>query len=317
MKPKFLIIFAACFSLLVGTLAFGSEVGNNPERTGWRFDFGFDHSTKEVELDERAMIYYERDDWVVEPDFYYGYYAYSELINSFDGQETLDKLFFKVSYGWGDRYSFYFKGGMARMVSDFFAPEMYDRYEYYEYYDGEEYFDWYQYDWIEGGMKGKGDWGPFYGAGFKAVFFESGDFRIGLDAQYNLYSMDSDVIMWQWSYLDDDDDELDQHKFVETETTEYHLAIIFSKKNPEVSPYGGFKISGYETEYDGQAYYRYIEDGVLEYDFLYSWELTTKPQDFYGFFLGMDWKMTEMFFLNGEIRVGDETAMTVALSWKF
>ncbi len=324
MKPKYLVIFATCFMLLVGSWTFGSDVGNNPERTGWRIDFGFDHSTREVELDKPATVYFESIRTDIAADWYY-IDTWSAILNSFDGQETMDKVFLNFSYGWSDRYSVYFKGGMARMKSEMFDPYFYDKYEYYEYDTGSIYNYYYIYDYVNPPLKGKGDWGPFYGAGFKAVFFESGDFRIGLDAQYNIFKMDSDVVLYQYSDMYYENilgstyswDYLDQHSLVETETNEYQLALVFSKKNPEFSPYGGFKLSGYETEYTGEAYYRYIDDGVLQYDYLYKWELTTKPQDFYGFFFGADWMMTEVFYLNGEIRVGDETAMTALLSWKF
>lgn len=316
MKAKYLVILAVCF-LMAGTLAFASEVGNNNERTGWKIDFGFDHSEREVELDEQAVVYKESYFYEYDPGNYYYTEQWQDIIKAFDGMEALDKIFLKFSYGWGDRYAFYFKGGMARMKSEMFDPYTIYRYDYWEHYYGTDYAYWSEDDEIGEPMKGKGDWGAYYGAGFKAIFYEAGDFKVGVDAQYNTYDIDSDVVFWQYSYKDDDDDYLDQHRLDKTKTDEYHLALIFSKKNPTFSPYGGIKISGYETDYEGVAHYRYYYDGVLQYSFTYPWVFTTVPQDFVGAFFGLDCELTEMFHINLEARVGDENAVTVVHSWVF
>ncbi|MEW5806490.1 MAG: hypothetical protein AB1756_03940 [Acidobacteriota bacterium] len=309
---KKLLVLVAC--LIAGSFVLASEVGNNPEGEGFKFsfDFGFDHSSREVELDEKALIYYD------DSDYGDGYgYIYKYWLVSFDGEETLDKLFLNLNFGFG-RYAFYIKGGMARMKSELFDLLLYYQYEYYFAGSLE---DWYQYDesgyWLS--KKGKGDWSPFYGAGFKATFFESGDFRVGMDAQYNIYDLDSDVVLYQDSYTDMGGlyDELFQIALDKTKTTEYHVALVLSKKMEHVSPYGGFKLSGYSTDYEGHYLEYDYYDGVLDYWYYFPWEFTTKPQDIYGFFFGVDCTLTANVHLNSELRVGDETAMTTFFSFKF
>ncbi len=304
MKTKWVVIFAVCF-LLAGMLSFGSDVGNNNERTGWRIDFGGGHSTRAVELDERWVTYQYNFGGTPPVMLYY-------IVDEFNGEETLDTNFVKFSYGWGDRYAFYLKAGMARLQSTFFDVQELVR---WDYGDG----TWEEYNYGGGRVHpdmGEGEWDLFYGGGFKAVFYDAGGFKVGVDAQYNTYSLDNEVMFWNWHYTDETGRYFDRHILDETETTEYHLAVIFSKQNTMVHPYGGIKLSAYESEYEGRAWYYDDFSTPVDQEIQY-WDFTMEATDMWGFFLGADFALTEMFTVNGEIRVGDEAAMTAMLSWKF
>ncbi len=304
MKTKWVVIFAACF-LLAGTLTFGGDVGNNEQKTGWSIGLGGDHSTRSVELDERWITYQES--FTGDPGGVFYYFA-----DEFDGEETLDTLYAKISYGWADRYAFYVKAGMARLTHKFLD---------YQDLFGVRWDDgtFFEEPWGGGKLSqlmGTSDWDVFYGAGFKAVFFESGDFKAGVDLQYNVYTLDSEVLFYNWFYVDETGTYFDRHILDETETTEYHLAVIFSKSNPTFSPYGGIKLSAYETEYEGRSW---IYDGFVSPAFSQTqmWDFTMEGQDMLGFFAGVDYAVTDMFHINAEVRVVDEAALTIFHSWKF
>jgi len=330
MKAKILIL-TACLALLGGGLAVASDVGNNPEGTGWRWDVGFERSQREVELDKPALVFVYDYTYEYSAD-YYGYDYGEEWLESFDGRETLDKYFLKGAYGFGERYAFYVTVGMARMNSEMYDPVSYSMYESYEYYYGSEYWYWNESFYSEGNSQARGDWDPFYGAGFKAVFHDVGGFKVGMDVQWNQYKLDNDAYLYlsQDLYgdgpIDDpyyENEYLDSHRLTESDTTEYQVALVFSKQNERFSPYGGLKLSQYETDFSGQfRSYKYNsntgrQNGGYAYEESGTWTFTTKQQDYIGMFLGIDCEMTDRLVLNSEIRVGDEKAATVKLSWKF
>jgi hypothetical protein len=304
MKTKLVVIIAVSF-LLAGTLTFGSDVGNNEQKTGWNFGIGSGHSTRAVELDDRWISYTETISG--DPSIVFTYF-----VDEFDGEETLDTLFVKASYGWGDRYAFYLKAGMARLTHKFLDVQEIFR---------EDFSDGTFFETPVGGgnlrqLMGASDWDVFYGAGFKAVFFESGGFKAGVDVQYNAYSLDQDTMYLNSYFQDDTGIFFDRHILDETETSEYHLAVIFSKQNTMVHPYGGIKLSAYETEYEGRSWFF---DGFSSpaFEDIQMWDFTMEASDMIGFFAGVDYAATDIFHINGEIRVGDEAALTAMLSWKF
>ncbi len=328
---KKLFIVAVC--LLVTSFVFGSDVGTNPDSKEFKFtlDWGFDHSEREVELDGEAVFYLDTYRYEYDGSDWYETDTWKWWIESFDGMESLDKMFLNFNFAFGGRYSFYVKTGLARMKAEMFDPLGWSSYEYYEYYYGDEYTYGYSDDYVESPLKGKGKWDPFYGAGFKAVFWESGDFKVGMDLQYNTYKLDTDYDFYRWSdhywntwtgtspyqYLED---EIERVYPTETKTSEYHLALVLSKSGDTFTPYGGFKLSEYKTDYKGIYSYHYFEDydgELYEYDEMCHWKFSTKPQDIYGFFFGMKAHLSPMVDLNGEIRVGDETAMTAFFSFNF
>jgi hypothetical protein len=328
MKTRTLIV-TMCLALLGGGVALAAEVGNNPQGTGWRWDFGFDRSEREVELDQPAEVYQYEYTYDYGPDDY-GYERYTEWLDSFNGRETLDKYFLKGAYGFGERYAFYVTVGMASMLSESYDPISRSMYEDYEYYYGEEYYYWDESMETTQPMAGRGNWDPFYGVGFKAVFHDVGGFKVGIDVQWNQYKLDSDV--YYYLYTDESgegpvDDPYyeyvysDSHRVLETDTTEYQAALVFSKQNPQFSPYGGLKLSQYETDFSGEwTYFKGSLDGPARqsvYEESGTWTLSTKQSDYVGMFLGLDCEMTDRFVISGEIRVGDEKAATVKMSWKF
>jgi len=325
MKAR-LLIALVCSALLGGGFVFASEVGNNPEGTGWRLDLGYEQSTTEVELEDPGLLYEYVDTWEESPD-YYGSYTEQGWMESFDGRETLDKYFLKAAYGFSERYVVYFKLGMARMNARQYDPIMRWTWEDYEYDMGDEYL-YYDYETeTVNSTQGVGDWDPFYGAGFKAVFHDAGGFKIGMDLQWNQYKLDADV----YQYLDFYDygdgplgdpyyyySELDSHRLLETDTTEYQLALVMSKHNEHFSPYGGLKLSQWETDHSGQGFYGETGyDRQYDYEESWDWTYTTKATGNIGMFFGADYAMSGNFMLSGEIQVGDQNAATIRLSWKF
>ena len=101
MKTRWLVA-VACVLLLCGGAAFAGSVGNNPDKTGWRWDIGFERSEREVELDNPALFYeYVYEDPENTPDEYYTE-TYQEWMTLANGRETLDKYFLQAGYGWSD-----------------------------------------------------------------------------------------------------------------------------------------------------------------------------------------------------------------------
>lgn len=327
MRTRWLVA-VVCVMLLGGGLAFASGVGNNPEKTGWRWDIGFERSEREVELDEAALMYEAVESYEYNEDDY-GTETYREWLQSFNGRETLDKYFLQAGYGWSDKYVFYATLGMARMVARQYDPVMRWLYEDYEYYYGETYEYWNEDIETVGDSAGRGKWDPFYGAGFKAVFHDAGGFKVGMDLQWNQYKLDNETYnyyrYYDYGYAYDGVTDYgygyeDTHMLTETDTTEYHAALIFSKKNKTFSPYGGVKLSSYETDYTGawdSTYWDNYGDRGPDFEGSGTWTYTASSKDYVGLFFGIDCELTETFVINGEMRLGDESAMTVRMGWKF
>ena len=142
MKAKW-IALAVMAVLATAGAVYASEVGNNPEGKGWRFDFGFERTQTEVELKDPAVVYSWEDSYD-SGDGYTWTETYTDTIASFDGRETMDKYFLKLSYGFGDRYSVYARVGMARLGTEMYNTRMSWADDYWEDYYGEEWI-WYNH----------------------------------------------------------------------------------------------------------------------------------------------------------------------------
>ncbi len=313
--------------LVTAGAAYASEVGNNPEGAGFRFDFGFERTQTEVELKDPAIVYSAVDSG--DEGDYYWTESYTETFDSFDGRETMDKYFLKLAYGFGDKYSLYAKVGMARLATEAYNLMMIWDYEYDEYdaVTDEHVYEYYNYDqYLTEPTRGMGDWDLFYGAGFKAVFYDAGGFKVGMDLQYNQYQLDSEYYMYYddyaygygppdaptYWYID-----TESQQVVESDTTEYQAALVFSKKNDKFSPYGGIKFSQVETDYTGEYCYHYENYyGDIDEE-SGAWTLTTTSKDTFGVFVGADYEMTAKFAISGEFQLGDQTATAIKMTWKF
>jgi hypothetical protein len=323
LKNAAFFLLASALAIVMVPYVFAAEVGNlyqSDEGEGkFKLELKYDHQTREVELDSDFVVC---DFKGVAPTVY----RVSLKVKDFDGEEVSDRYYLKASLTATPRVEVYAKLGTGRLKSKFFDPyssktlEIYDVNGVLTYRGIEAYLD--------SQISGKGDYGFLGGVGVKAIVHQSGTFQVGLDLQYVYQESDDVLFLSKWSE-DVYDPGVDRYReevtaeVDESETQELHLALIASKKMGNFTPYGGVKVSWYETEYDGKASYsEKYEDFVTPAN---SWseahtgdfDFETEQQDYVGFFVGADYSFTENFGVNAEVRLGDEEGFATGLCWKF
>lgn len=297
------------------------EVGNLPTQQGGRVEVKYDHAQREVEMKDDISATIHMDDV---PGPGWGPGTKQRLrIGEFSGEEILDRGYIKASYAPTDIFGIALKGGVARLRHSMFDSHA----VYQDRLDSGGAFSVTLDDWLMH-AEGKGDWGPFFGIGATVVVHKSDSCSIGFDLQYNWQEMDSETIISDYSYgvfsgtgrtPDSGFYQRDTAKITKTTTQEAQLALVISRKLGNFSPYGGAKVSWYETRYEGTWNSRFTDYDIPSnsYDKSTSFEAKTEPQDYVGLFFGMDYEFFDNIVLNGEIRVGDETAMNVGLGIRF
>ncbi len=350
MKKGIILLTAGILVLALGMVANAAEVGNisiGGERgQGLSFGLGSEHLTRQMDLQEPStMLTYP-----VDFDCYYSGYdidiygtGYFDLTR-LEEIETIDRYFLEASYK-ADRFEVYGKYGMARLISKWehydlafgvgpwddgeemmpgFISITYDQEQIYIYNPGIAIEKPYEL-----GLE-RSDWGTFYGGGLKFVIYSTPDFKIALDAQYlsqktgemGIFSaaffaefLPSGPIL-PAGFLGNGAVPIEigmGARIDESQTTEGHVALVFSGAMGKLSPYGGLKFSNMTTKYKGQ-FFAWAESGT-EYveEPLFPFEYTMQQADSFGMFAGANYHFTPRFTGKFEIRLLDETAFSTAL----
>ncbi|MBC7190584.1 hypothetical protein H5U35_10400 [Candidatus Aerophobetes bacterium] len=322
LKVAGMVVLGICMvSFAAGAAQVGNVAAYDREKGNFTLELGAEHLTRQMELEEKATIYatsatvyYSVLD---NGEEYYGEYVY---LTGLEEIETIDRYFLKASFKLAN-LEVYGKFGLARLISKWEHSwwEAYTGYYNPEYEEEQE--DGYKFEIpLELGLE-QSDWGTFYGAGVKLIFYSKPDFNIALDAQY-LTQKNKERGFFAGSYYRDygngDSSEIYTEsggggRINESTTTEMHIALVLSGTMGKLSPYGGIKFSQMRTEYKGEFFVFYQEDTTYTETPISSFEFTMKQKDSFGMFAGADYHFTDRIKGNFEIRVLDETALSVAL----
>jgi len=167
-------------------------------------------------------------------------------------------------------------------------------------WDGEA--KWYEDGVYDGKEIHKGKNALAYGIGLKATYPLENDWLIGADLQYlrhkNNYSAKD---------IDADPTHPDETGKGKMTAQEWHIAPYIAKKIGNFTPYLGAKysdlrIKAKEKEWEGESS---------------DWWIKFKAKRNVGLFLGTDYKIADNWKFNLEGRFVDETAMSLAATYKF
>lgn len=329
LKVVGMVVVGICMvSFAAGAAQVGNVTAYDREKGNFTLEFGAEHLTRQMELEEKATIYATSATVSLSPDTgglslqngeeYEESWTYVYL-TGLEEIETIDRYFLKASFKLAN-LEVYGKFGLARLISKWEHSwwEAYTGYYDYEYQEGWE--DDFKFEIpLELGLE-QSDWGTFYGAGVKLIFYSKPDFNIALDAQY-LTQKNKERGFFAgafseryWYEQEEDYYEVGvAGRINESTTTEMHIALVLSGTMGKLSPYGGLKFSQMRTKYKGEFFGFWQEDTTYTEIPIYSFEFTMKQKDSFGMFAGADYHFTDRIKGNFEIRVLDETALSVAL----
>ena len=157
-------------------------------------------------------------------------------------------------------------------------------------------------DWEKGTMKIEGDNAFAYGFGAKGTYNLKNDWIIGCDVQYLRHKNDyKGIDSWEDSTGDSGEESFKGNVTFQ----EWQVAPYIAKKIGNFVPYLGVKYSDLRTKFKV----------TWKNDKVETWKI--EADDNVGVFLGTDYKIGENWKLNLEGRFVDETAMSLAATYKF
>lgn len=311
MKKLFCILTAV---LLIATAKFANAVEVGNFTNGVTFEVKGERTTRQVELKKPFNVH----SYTEEGEYTEGGYSETESITGFDGEETIDRIFAKLSAPITDRVSIYGKLGGARLRLDTYNLT----YSQSGGYPGGPSWSWSEQDSnLDRGQEEGYNSCLFGGIGTKAVLYQSGDFKLGVDGQYLYQKSDG----WTWSkerysytsgtYWSKSGE---SYEITEVTTQEAHLALLMSTKAGKFSPYAGAKLSWYESKYEGKtSSYQESSYGTYDESTSTSFSFKTQQKDYAGIFIGCDYNFTEKVIGNFELQLLDNTAVAVGIGYLF
>lgn len=336
MKKGIVTLIAGLLALTMCAVVSASEVGNisllgRERESRFTLELQAEHLTRQMDLKERSGIATQVSVYLDTQYFYLDVHGTGYLdLTRLEEIETIDRYFLKASLKLGF-LEVYGKYGMARLISKW---EHYDLelgigpYEsqgethpgYIELCSdfGEFYIENPGIA-IEKPMElglERSNWGTFYGAGLKLIFYNKPDFKAAFDAQY-VTQKNKDMGFCSIAGFGEANGTYGEvglgARIDESQTTEMHLALVLSGTMGKLSPYAGLKYSQMETKYKGQVFFWTQTGSIYNETTIFPFAYTMQQTDSFGVFVGADYHFTDKLIGKFEIKLLDETSFSAGL----
>lgn len=308
------MIFAGLFVFLA-TKGYAATVGNI-DPPGLTLSVGADHSSRDVEGDG-ATLGALTDSRANLPEFN----LEQIQIGDFDGNEDIRRIYLRASYGF-NRFSIFVRGGTARLTATLFNPVISD--DLINTATGTaQGAGGNLAEATHGDISGSTDGGLFYGAGFQVTVLKQPSWRLALSGSYLQQKYDAPFLLYritERSAGGGSAEEISREARLEEVTTqEIEFAATIRGMVGNFTPYGGIKLSLYKSEYDGKSAVIDRDDAgsPVTQTVASSFSLETQGKEWVGFFVGVNYQLTQKTSLNLELRAGEENGLTAAYLYQF